>query len=480
MTDESLEVLLQRLEDERKEADRLYGAALTALDQSLQRPPDLPASPTPYDATQVHPINLSWKILAGGPPPVERSLKGRLRAFIWALVGPAIERQQAFNGTLVDHLNRNVAAHTDAPATAAALIGAFKEHVDGLLRLQHLLVAYLQTITLYVDTKDRAVAGQAQVLNAAVSALTGDWLKRWESLNAREQRFNARVAETDDLRAAVALAQQTSLTLKREVERFLASEGHSAAAIGASGTVGRIAAPDLDAFKYVGFEDAFRGSQAQIRARLSTYVPMFADHPDVLDIGCGRGEFLDLLRARGIRARGLDVNHEMVEVARGRGLEVVEDDAAAYVASLPDESLGGVFAAQVVEHLEPGYLMRLIETVFHKLRPGGVIVLETINPACWVAFFESYIRDLTHVRPIHPDTLQYLLRASGFQHVDVQYLSPIPESARLQTAPRPPTGDPSGVSGLIETFNENVAKLNGRLFTYQDYAAIGRKQPAAG
>ena len=109
-----------------------------------------------------------------------------------------------------------------------------------------------------------------------------------------------------------------------------------------------------------------------------------------------------------------------------------------------------------------------------------MIVLETINPTCWVAFFESYIRDLTHVRPLHPDTLQYLLRVSGFQHVDVQYESPIPEAARLQLVSGPPSGHPSDLTVLIDTFNENVAKLNGRMFTYQDYAAIGRKHPTPG
>ena len=81
------------------------------------------------------------------------------------------------------------------------------------------------------------------------------------------------------------------------------------------------------------------------------------------------------------------------------------------------ESLGGLFAAQVVEHLEPDYLMRFLDAAYHKLRPGSKIVLETINPACWFAFFSSYIRDITHVRPLHPDTLQYFLRASGFQKV---------------------------------------------------------------
>ena len=135
-------------------------------------------------------------------------------------------------------------------------------------------------------------------------------------------------------------------------------------------------------------------------------MPRFAGATDVLDVGCGRGEFLELLRAAGITARGLDLNHEMVEASRARGLEVAEGDALSYVERLPDDSLGGLFAAQVVEHLEPVYLAKLLEAASHKIRPGGTIVLETINPACWVAFFESYLRDLTHVRPLHPETLQ--------------------------------------------------------------------------
>jgi O-antigen chain-terminating methyltransferase len=197
--------------------------------------------------------------------------------------------------------------------------------------------------------------------------------------------------------------------------------------------------------KYVGFEDAFRGSSEDIQRRLRDYIPMFAGASDVLDIGCGRGEFLDLLRDRGIRARGLDLNHEMVEACRARGHDVAEGDALTYLESLPDASLGGLFAAQVVEHLEPAYLGRLLEAARLKLRPGSVMVLETINAACWLAFFESYIRDLTHVRPLHPETLQYIVRASGFHDVTIEYTSPVDESARLQTMPRP--GDAGPVRG---------------------------------
>ena len=476
MSEERLEDLLRRLERERADADRLYGSALTALDQSLQRVPDMPDPPPPYDTQQIDPINLAWDILPDGAPVIDGSVKGRLRGFIWRLVGPSIEKQKGFNAALVDHLNRNIAAHREAAAATTTLIAVTRESVEGLVRFQQHLILYLQAITLYVDTKDRAVGGDVQILNAAISALTDDWLKRWESLTAREQRFNARVASQDDLRAAVALAQQTSLTLKREVEQLLTAPP-ATKSLSAPSALSALSAPtvDLDSFKYLGFEDAFRGSQADIRARLVEYVPRFEGLSDVLDIGCGRGEFLDLLRERGISARGLDLNHEMVEVSRGRGLEVAEGDALGYLNALADSSLGGVFAAQVAEHLEPSYLMRLIETAFHKLRPGGVILLETINPACWVAFFESYIRDLTHVRPLHPDTLQYLLRVSGFQNVEIEYKSPIAESARLQLVAPPAHDAVPALVDLVDTFNENVAKLNARMFTYQDYAAIGRK-----
>ena len=153
-----------------------------------------------------------------------------------------------------------------------------------------------------------------------------------------------------------------------------------------------------------------------------------------------------------------------------QGLEAAAGDALDYLRGLPDGSLGGLFAAQVVEHLEPRYLTQLIDVAFDKLRPGSPIVLETINPACWFAFFESYIRDLTHVRPVHPDTLRYLLVASGFQQVDITYRAPYPDTDKLQ-----PIHAPAGstLADVVETVNANAEKINRLLFTYLDYAAVG-------
>jgi O-antigen chain-terminating methyltransferase len=230
----------------------------------------------------------------------------------------------------------------------------------------------------------------------------------------------------------------------------------------------------LDAYKYVGFEDQFRGSQAVIRERLESYLPFFDGSADVLDVGCGRGEFLDLLASRGIRARGIDLNPEMVEVCRRRGHDVTHADAAGYLQGLEDASLGGIFAAQVVEHLQPAYLLRFLDLASRKLKPGGTMVLETLNPACWVAFFESYIRDITHVWPLHPETLKFLVLASGFTSATLEYRSPVPAGDRLQSMVIPEGADPA-LTGAAETFNTNVDKLNQRLFTYLDYAVVGRK-----
>ncbi len=241
----------------------------------------------------------------------------------------------------------------------------------------------------------------------------------------------------------------------------------------------RTAATDSLAHQYVGFEDRFRGSEAAIRARLADFVPYFTGQPNVLDVGCGRGEFLDLLREAGVAAQGLDLNPEMVEVCRARGLDATLADARTYLTGLADESLGGLIAVQVVEHLEPAYLSQLLGLAFDKVMPGGRIVLETINPACWVAFFESFIRDLTHVKPIHPDTLQYLLQASGFSNVEIVYRAPIAPDGKLQRVTARPAHYNDGVTDplteLVSSFNSNVDRLNERMFSFQDYAVIATR-----
>ena len=504
---ESLEATLLRLKEERDEADRRYNEALTALDRALLRIPEFPHPPPAYDEHQITPLNQAWDLAA--TPPGGGGLKGRLAAFVWRIVGPPLQKQSTFNSLLVDHLNRNVAAHREAQRAIESVIALLRGQVNDMLAFHSRLLVFLQQITLYVDTTGRRAEGQALVVNGALNGLAGDLAKRWESLVAREQRFEARVAQLgaahEELRMLVGVSQQAAMAAKREIERLMSTANSQLPtpnsqltpnaqlptpntqlptpnSQGPNANVQRptpnVQSPtpkaqslsSLDSYKYVGFENEFRGSQEAISARLESYLPIFEGASDVLDVGCGRGEFLDLLKARGIGARGLDLNHEMVEVCRARGLEVAEADVVSYLEGVPDASLGGLFAAQVVEHLQPDYLLRFLDVAFHKLRPGSPIVLETLNPACWTAFFDSFIRDITHVWPLHPETLRYLVLASGFTGARIEYRSPVAPQDKLQAI-----GSAEGAADLVEAFNANVEKLNARMFTYLDYAIVGTK-----
>jgi O-antigen chain-terminating methyltransferase len=173
-----------------------------------------------------------------------------------------------------------------------------------------------------------------------------------------------------------------------------------------------------------------------------------------------------------VAARGVDVNLAMVELCQARGLAVEAGDAVEYLARQSDESIGGLVAIQVVEHFEPGYLAQFLDTAYHKMRPGAPLILETINPACWMAFFETYIRDLTHQRPLHPETLRYLVQASGFQSVDVQFRQPVGEGDKLE---RVGSAARTELAGLADAINAHADKLNARLFSWMDYAVVARR-----
>jgi SAM-dependent methyltransferase len=173
---------------------------------------------------------------------------------------------------------------------------------------------------------------------------------------------------------------------------------------------------------YFAFEARMRGSTADVRERQRPYVDDFRDAAPVLDVGCGRGEFLGLLRDAGIEARGVDADADMVAYSRGEGLEVEQADALAYLETHPPGSLGGIFMAQVVEHLPPAQLFRLLELSARALRPGGLLVAETINPLSPLAL-RSYFADLTHAQPLVPETLALLAKQAGFRDVETRYLN---------------------------------------------------------
>jgi SAM-dependent methyltransferase len=496
---------LARLKQAREDADGRYNAALTEVDAAISRLQDVPHPPPAPDETQVMPLNTRWDILAARPG-WPAGWRGKLARFVWALVEPALATQQAFNSALVDHINRNIEPQREVPKAVASTIELVHQQVNQIIHFQSRLIVYLQQVTPYVDTKDYEFAGLAQRvaedaqqelkqleqldrmargLAAGLSGVSDEMLRRCESLLARDQRYTGQM---DALRSSIAVAQQQVMALKRELRTGDSGDTGGRGAAGATSATGGPVSPapaapsppvspgSTDSWKYVGFEDLYRGSRDDIRARQEIYLSLFEGASDVLDVGCGRGEFLDLLAAMGIHARGLDLNHEMVQVCRARGLDVTESDALSYLRAQPDESVGGLIAAQVVEHLEPDYLLQTLDEAQRVLRPGATIVLETINVACWLAFFESYIRDITHARPLHPDTLKYLVTASGFVDVAVQFGASIDPANRLQPVSRVAraAGD-DALRSLADTLDGNVERLNRLMFTHLDYAVIARR-----
>ncbi|HEY4450084.1 MAG TPA: methyltransferase domain-containing protein [Solirubrobacteraceae bacterium] len=165
---------------------------------------------------------------------------------------------------------------------------------------------------------------------------------------------------------------------------------------------------------YRSFEDTFRGSEKFIRERQRSYLRFVVNHAPVLDLGCGRGEFLDVLAENGIPYIGVDSDAGMVERCVAKGHEqVVNDDGVAYLERLEDASLGAIFCAQVIEHLPYERLLRLLELARAKLRPEGVLIAETVNPHSPAALKTFWV-DPTHQHPIFPEVALVLARGAGF------------------------------------------------------------------
>jgi 2-polyprenyl-3-methyl-5-hydroxy-6-metoxy-1,4-benzoquinol methylase/glycosyltransferase involved in cell wall biosynthesis len=224
-------------------------------------------------------------------------------------------------------------------------------------------------------------------------------------------------------------------------------------------------------FDYFGLEERFRGSEEEIKARQRMYIDYFQGQEEVLDIGCGRGEFLELLRDHGIKARGADIDTDMVLLCREKGLDVVKEDAFSCLEKLPDESLGGIFAAQVIEHFPSDQIIRLVRRCYQKIRPGGVVVLETPNPQCLSIFARSFYMDFSHVWPCHPEAMRYLLESVGFAEIRVVFSSPVNSSLGI-----PPVADARVFGEETDRFNRTAAALNELLLGPQDYAIIGRRR----
>ncbi len=214
---------------------------------------------------------------------------------------------------------------------------------------------------------------------------------------------------------------------------------------------------------YVTFEDKFRGTRGEIRERLRVYLDILraagagSEEQPVLDIGCGRGEWLELLRDEGLAGRGVDLNDTLAHQCRERGLAVETGDAIAHLRSLPEASLGAVTGFHIIEHLPMETQLELYGEAVRVLRPGGVAIFETPNPQNLLVGACNFYADPTHKRPLYPETQKFFLEYRGFSRVELKFLHPHEPGARLPEDEAP----------------ELAARLNDLLACARDYAVIG-------
>jgi O-antigen chain-terminating methyltransferase len=340
-----------------------------------------------------------------------------------------LARQVAFNDQLVKALNHLI-----------------PQHVDLLRRQAH---------------ADRRLDAQED-LSRALS-------ERLRRQDEAMRQFTARLESLE--RGAAQGSTQTELLLARLQEIV---ERQAEAGLVSAQAVGEIKAARSASrgASYLAFEDLHRGSREEIKRKQAVYLPHFqeAARPEapVLDLGCGRGEFLEAAKEAGIPARGVDINPEMAALGRELGLEVVTSDGLEYLRGLPEASLGGILMSQVIEHLSLDELIELVGLCASRLVPGGVLIAETINPQCLATFAGAFYLDLTHNKPIHPEAARFLWRWAGLTEVEVIYLSPVPPEHRLQPLS-------AGGPELTDVFNRNVERLNNLLYSHLDYAVKGRK-----
>jgi SAM-dependent methyltransferase len=426
--DDSLE--LQDLRTRLAAEERGYAEFLAEIDAlanfrlPFETRPDLPG--------QLQALNDAWPSLA---PPTGISPAALWRKSVWRVMNPSIEHQTDFNAILVQVLNGFV----DESAKLYA-------HLRNLISV---LVRHTQTVLPVMDARDRVATALATTRAELIL----------ESFDRRQEALARRLEGLLALKARLEAVGEEVRAVRGALEAKAPTQAVAEAATRAA-----------EDSAYVAFEGFFRGERDEIRARLADYVPHFRGQAPVVDLGCGRGEFLELLRAEGIDAYGVEGNLHVVQEDVARGLQVVHGDLLQFLAARADGSCGGVFAAQVAEHLPPPVLTEMLKHAYRVLRPGGVMLLETVNPRSVIAVMEVFNRDLTHQRTLHPDTLSFLASAAGFTEVRVELRSPVDPAATLQPVPVEGLPEPAA-----QVLNENVARLNAFLYGPQDYALIARR-----
>jgi 2-polyprenyl-3-methyl-5-hydroxy-6-metoxy-1,4-benzoquinol methylase len=455
-----LEQKLTELIELRKKAEADYGKLLTILDEKSEF--TLPQESAPRLNEIKESLNHSWDLVSQAYSGLQKE-----KRFFWKDVArnlteyldPLIKQQREFNSLVVHMLND--------------FTGPVQDSLASIREFHNKLILYFQQIIPVVDTKSRETIGiedKNVALNLAEfqETMTDHTQKQMEK---QRNMLDILLAEFGKKMESLQGDNRENATAMQSMQTSLRSLHHLANALQQPASKPVDASANRD-HRYYHFEEAFRGDRAVIKDRFAGYVKHFknsgAGEGKVLDLGCGRGEFLELLKEASVPAFGVDSNPAMVKSCRDLALNVTQGDLLQFLEAQKTNSLAGIFCSQVVEHLPPDVVFRMIEDAHTRIRPGGVLLLETVNVASAFGFLQVYTKDLTHRTPIHPETLKFVVAAAGFTNPQILLTSPVPAVTQLKLFP-------NAKDESERVFNENMSKLNKLLFDPQEYAVLATK-----
>lgn len=384
-----------------------------------------------------------------------------------------VRDQVDFNRTVVDYMDRNLESQIEQNynllrvarqvAHQMAVLEAKSAEIDDLAKHwnawrpsweQRMTKAEIQFVGALRDieatNRDRDSAFRQQGLKMHQEYL--------ESLRRSAAEVQQRL--WDDLSKLKAEQEHLIHTELRLIRRRASSEAVLPAGSGAAPVVTGHPQQEAPSLDYARFEERFRGTENYVREAQQYHLPHFQNCKRVLDLGCGRGEFLDVLRGAGIAAEGVDADADAVAACREKGLNVEHGDLFGFLARQEAGSVDGIFCAHVVEHLPSPRVPELTALAEEKLAPGGSLAFETPNPGCLAIFARDFYLDPSHVRPVPSNQLHFYLEEAGFVDLEVQELH---QAAEVY----------SEIAALDQV--EALREFRRKFFGGLDYAIFGRK-----
>ncbi len=444
------------------------------------------------------PIELGSSVPLIGP--LLTVLRRLARPFVQPVVDPYIVRQEKFNVEVVRHLNqlgvaveqRLVAIHDSLfdlapdPRQLEARLDAALSNYDAALRDRHgvLFDALEEELWGLRGALDDLYGKHAERMHF----LEVRFVERAQAIDARFDEKDAVLEEMQSRTANVAEAEllETRARLARVLDQVQAASQLEARPGGGDVPAGAPEQLDGELWRrlrewmsdedYRAFQLRFRGDEEEITRRMRAHVERFSGAPGpVADLGCGRGEFLELLEADGHAAVGVEINAADVESCKERGLQAECADLFDWLEAQEEGSLGGVFLAQVIEHIPPPDWARLTDLAASRLAPGGRLVVETINPESLFALVRAYVLDPTHTRPVHPQLLSFMAYRSGLTDIDVVYQADVPEVAQVARVQEEPFLEHPPSLAVVRELNLRIDQVNEMYAAPQEYALIASR-----